>query len=95
MVQHERLGCGAFRCREALCDGDPARIGLGNSHQAEGAAILAKYVGQTPAQINAAPRAVYGTELTPSLVQPTIDLLAKYRIIHAAFPASEMIAKLT
>lgn len=67
----------------------------GNSHQAEGAAILAKYVGQTPAQINAAPRAVYGTELTPSLVQPTIDLLAKYRIIHAAFPASEMIAKLT
>lgn len=67
----------------------------GNSHQGDGAVILAKYVGQTPAQIDAAPRAVYGTELTPSLVQPTIDLLAKYGIIRSAFPASEMIAKLT
>lgn len=67
----------------------------GNSHQADGATILAKYVGQTPAQINAAPRAVYGTELVPALVQPTIDLLARYGIIREAFPASEMIAKLT
>jgi NitT/TauT family transport system substrate-binding protein len=67
----------------------------GNSHQGDGATILAKYVGQTPTQINSAPRAIYGTELTPALVQPTIDLLAKYGTIHAAFPASEMIAKLT
>jgi NitT/TauT family transport system substrate-binding protein len=64
----------------------------GNAHHAEGAAIVAKYVGQTAAEINAAPRAIYGTELTPALVQPTIDLLAKYGIIRAPFPAHEMIA---
>lgn len=64
----------------------------GNTHHAQGAAIIAKYVGQSPADINAAPRAVYGTDLTPALVQPTIDLLAKYGIIRAPFSAREMIA---
>jgi NitT/TauT family transport system substrate-binding protein len=67
----------------------------GNTHHTEGATILAKAVGQTPAEINAAPRAIYGTELTPALVQPTIDLLAKYGLIRAPFPAREMIAALT
>ena len=66
----------------------------GNSHHAEGAAILAKYVNQTPADINAAPRAIYGTNLSLNLVQPTIDLLARYGVIPAAFPVREMIASL-
>lgn len=66
----------------------------GNTHQTEGATILAKYVNQTPEEINAAPRAIYGTNLSLNLVQPTIDLLARYGVIPAVFPAREMIASL-
>ena len=66
----------------------------GNANHAASAAILAKYTSKTPQDIDAVTRAPYGTKLTPDLVQPSIDAAAKYGLIKAAFPASEMISPL-
>lgn len=64
-----------------------------NAHHPESARILAPYTGQTPAEIQKVVRVTYGTALTPALIQPAIDVAAKYGLIKAGFPASAMIAK--
>ena len=66
----------------------------GNTHHAESAVILAKYVNKTPADIEAVTRAPYGTKITPDLVQPSIDAAYKYGLIKATFPAGELISPL-
>ena len=63
-----------------------------NTHPTESAPILAKYTKQTVAEILASHRANFGTEITPDLVQPVIDLAVKYGLIKTAFSATEMIA---
>jgi NitT/TauT family transport system substrate-binding protein len=63
-----------------------------NAHHRESAAILAKYAHITPAQIATFTRATYGDRLTPELIQPNIDVAAKYAVIKAAFPASDIIS---
>jgi NitT/TauT family transport system substrate-binding protein len=62
-----------------------------NAHHAESAVILAKYLKQTPEQINGITRVVYGTDLSPTMMQPSIDLAAKYGSIKKTFPASELL----
>jgi len=62
-----------------------------NAHHKESAAILAKYLKQTPAQIEGVTRVVYGTDFSPALIQPSIDLAAKYGSIKKPFPASEFV----
>ncbi len=62
-----------------------------NAHHHESAAILAKYLKQTPAQIEGVTRVVYGTDFSPQLIQPSIDLAAKYGAIKKSFPASEFL----
>ena len=62
-----------------------------NTHHTESAPILAKYTKQTVAQILASQRVTYGTEITPDLIQPVIDIAVKYGLMKTAFPASEMI----
>ena len=37
------------------------------------------------------PRAILGTSLSPALVQPVIDLAAKYGLLTRPFPASEVL----
>jgi ABC-type nitrate/sulfonate/bicarbonate transport system substrate-binding protein len=62
-----------------------------NAHQTESAPLLAKYTKQTVVAILASHRATFGTEITPELVQPVIDLAVKYGLIKTSFSASEMI----
>jgi NitT/TauT family transport system substrate-binding protein len=62
------------------------------SHHRESAVILAKYTHVTPEQIGEFQRATYGDHLTPELIQPNIDVAAKYGVIKATFPAAELIS---
>jgi NitT/TauT family transport system substrate-binding protein len=63
-----------------------------NTHHRDSAVILAKYAHMTIAQIGTFTRATYGDRLTPELIQPNIDVAAKYAVIKAAFPASDIIS---
>jgi NitT/TauT family transport system substrate-binding protein len=63
-----------------------------NGHHRESAEILSKYAHVTPAQINTFVRATYGDRLTADLIQPNIDVAAKYAVIKAAFPAADVIS---
>lgn len=50
-----------------------------NGHQDQSAAILAKALHISPANIVSAPRAVYGeTPVTPAMIQPVLDYSTKY-----------------
>jgi NitT/TauT family transport system substrate-binding protein len=62
-----------------------------NANPAKSAAILAKYATIDPAVAAKMTRAKFAEALTPALVQPTIDITAKYKGIDAPFPAQEMI----
>ncbi len=63
-----------------------------NTHHHESALILAKHIKQTPAQIEGSPRVTYDAAKDPSLLQPVIDLAAKYGEIPAPFPARDVMA---
>jgi len=61
-----------------------------NRNPREASEILAKWTKQ---QLSATiPPSLYGERLTPALIQPLIDVSAKYRTLKATFPAEEMIA---
>jgi len=62
-----------------------------NTHQAESAAILVANSKLDPATAATMARAVYGTQLEPSLIQPVIDAAAKYGIIDKPIAASDLI----
>jgi NitT/TauT family transport system substrate-binding protein len=64
-----------------------------NSHHTESAAILGKYSKMTPELLSSIARVTYGTELSAALIQPNIDLAAKYGALPATFDAQELIAK--
>jgi NitT/TauT family transport system substrate-binding protein len=55
----------------------------------QSAAILEKY---TKVAVGNANRIVYAERLDPALIQPSIDVAAKYGILKASFPASKMIS---
>ena len=63
-----------------------------NTHHRESAEILAKYVHLTPAQIGEFTRVTYGDRLSPELIQPNIDVAAKYGVLKSTFPAGEIIS---
>jgi NitT/TauT family transport system substrate-binding protein len=63
----------------------------GNAHHRESAAILARAVNEPVEQVEAVQRVPYITSLTPALIQPPIDLAAKYGLLHASFPAAEIL----
>ena len=63
----------------------------GNSHPHESAVIVADHIKQPVAEIEAANRAIYGTDMTPDLMQPVIDASAKYGSLKSAFPARDLI----
>jgi NitT/TauT family transport system substrate-binding protein len=62
-----------------------------NSHHDESAVILGRYLNEAPEQIRAINRVTYGTTLNPQLVQPSIELCAKYGVIKGSFPARELL----
>jgi NitT/TauT family transport system substrate-binding protein len=62
-----------------------------NANQALSAAILAKYSNLDLATVKSMHRIAYATHPEAALVQPAIDLAARYGAIPAAFPAQEII----
>jgi NitT/TauT family transport system substrate-binding protein len=61
-----------------------------NTNPSQSGEILAKYAKIDPAVIATMTRSHYGEQLTPSLMQPLIDLTAKYGKF-TTFPAQELI----
>jgi ABC-type nitrate/sulfonate/bicarbonate transport system substrate-binding protein len=59
-------------------------------NQAKSAEILIKYADIDPATVASMIRAAYGVQLTSALVQPQIDITARYNNF-AAFPARDLI----
>ena len=62
-----------------------------NANQDQSAVILAKYSHLDPSVVKAMHRITYATSVEPALVQPSIDLAAKYSAIKATFPAQDLI----
>ena len=62
-----------------------------NKNIDKSAVILSKYTKTDVGSINASSRAIFGDQLTPGLIQPTIDLAARYKLIDAPFKADEII----
>jgi NitT/TauT family transport system substrate-binding protein len=60
------------------------------SHHDETVALLSSFTGIEPATIRAMPRANYAPALDPALVQPLIDVAAKYGSIPATFDARDL-----
>jgi NitT/TauT family transport system substrate-binding protein len=63
-----------------------------NAHHHESAVILAKHIKQTAEQIDGGPRVVYDAAKDPALLQPVIDVAAKYGLLAAPFPARDVMA---
>jgi NitT/TauT family transport system substrate-binding protein len=63
----------------------------GNKNQAKSAEILSKYSKVDLQTVLAMPRSRYPAAVTPAEVQPSIDFLAKYKLIDAGYPAREII----
>jgi NitT/TauT family transport system substrate-binding protein len=62
-----------------------------NGHHGDTVAMLAKFTSISPSVIGKMRRASYGTTLDPKLIQPVIDVAAKYKMIPAPFDAKELI----
>lgn len=62
-----------------------------NAHHHESAAILARALKAPADRIEALPRAEYAVGMTPGLIEPVIELCAKYGVIAQAFPAADLI----
>jgi NitT/TauT family transport system substrate-binding protein len=63
----------------------------GNRHHDVTAPLLSEVSKIPLSVITSMERGVLGTQLTPALVQPVIDVSAKYKTLSRAFPASEVI----
>jgi NitT/TauT family transport system substrate-binding protein len=63
-----------------------------NAHPVAALPMLAKFTGDDPARIANMHHSTYATTLDPTLIQPVIDLCARYKAIPAAFDARTMIA---
>jgi len=62
-----------------------------NQNRSRSADILAKYTKLDAALIRSGNRARFGETLTPEMLQPSIDLSARYKLFDAPFPARELI----
>ena len=65
-----------------------------NTHNKDSAAILARYLKESSAAIEGAPRVRFATSVTAAQLQPSIDVAAKYGVIKTAFPARDFISPL-
>ena len=63
-----------------------------NAHHQQTVDLLAKYTGATTETIARMRRVPVATTVDPKLIQPTIDVCAKYKVIPATFDAREMIS---
>jgi NitT/TauT family transport system substrate-binding protein len=63
-----------------------------NAHHAETVDLLAAFTGMDPVTIAQIRRATSGTSLDPRLIQPMIDVAAKFKVIAQSFSATELLA---
>jgi NitT/TauT family transport system substrate-binding protein len=61
-----------------------------NRNPAEEAVLLAQLTKMEAAKIASIPRVAYATKNDPGLVQPVIDVIARYGFIPKSFPAAEL-----
>ncbi len=64
-----------------------------NTHHAESARILVKYAKLDPEVAQKMTRCEYAERLDPKLIQPAIDLAARYKVIAKPMTAAELTAK--
>ncbi len=64
-----------------------------NTHKPQSGVILAKYAKMDPAVTASMLRVDYAPRFTPDLMQPVIDLAARYGGLPATFPAEELVYK--
>jgi len=64
-------------------------------NHAAAAIILAQYTKVAPSVIDAYPRLLFAERNSAGLVQPVVDLMARYEIIAKGFPAGELFATST
>jgi NitT/TauT family transport system substrate-binding protein len=64
-----------------------------NAHQSESGAILAKYSKLPPEAVAAMARSTYAVSLTPTTLQPLLDIAFKNSVITRSVSASELIAR--
>lgn len=62
-----------------------------NAHHRESGIILEKYAKITPATVNDMVRSTYGEALSANIIQPNIDIAAKYGLLQRPFDASELL----
>lgn len=62
-----------------------------NEHHAETAALVAEFSGIPLEVVQHNARALFGTSLDGSLIQPVIDAAAKYGLLQRPFPAQELL----
>ena len=65
-----------------------------NAHHDEAVKMYATHCRFSLAALSAAPRPEYSTAPAAALFQPLIDLAARYGLIKATFPASEIVSPL-
>lgn len=63
-----------------------------NAHHAQTVDVFAQFSGMQPDVVARMSRQIYGTELTPQIVQPVINAAAKYKAIPQSFDARDFIA---
>jgi NitT/TauT family transport system substrate-binding protein len=63
-----------------------------NAHHAETATILSHHTKASPAVIRSMTRATYGEHLSDDVIQPVLDVVAKYGTLRAPMKATELIA---
>jgi NitT/TauT family transport system substrate-binding protein len=63
-----------------------------NAHSDDAAAIISKYSKQDVAVIRAMTRPPYGSALTPAMIQATLDVAAKYKVLERPVNAADLIA---
>jgi NitT/TauT family transport system substrate-binding protein len=62
-----------------------------NRNPAQSLPILVKYIKLDPQVARQVVRARFAEVLTPQIVQPSIDIVAHYKVIDAPYPAQELI----
>lgn len=61
------------------------------AHRAEMLPVLAKFTGIDVSVLATTVPTIMGTTLDPRLIQPVIDIAAKYNVLAKAFPAKDVI----
>jgi hypothetical protein len=64
-----------------------------NANHAASIPAVAAITKQEPDIIAKSVRSLYGTDAEPRLIQPVIDVAARFGVLKAPFPATELIAR--